>query len=356
MDFKLVLWRGGMDRTTLRVNPKTRLPVYVLLTSSTDPQVSIKWRFDYPATGPSDIYALGVPPETYIEDRMPGEDGMRVFDAMAASRARIGDFRMIAMQRGSIYVAWRKGDRWRIDQYRPKRGKLHPTAEPKQGQSWDEWLEEQLAVCEQIPLFACDGAAVYRNSQRPPVAGEPVVWEASRDAAPQDFLSSEPSSSRPVSNLNIASLLYPDLLPKVGFEVEFDWKPADAPHLVVIKRSAQLASPEPLVGHEWYYVDPAKGYAVVRAELFNLPPDVPADPNAAFSRQTILLEGFKQSPQGFWYASTVHNSVPIVAADGVALPAGKAAKDSKSVIRYRLDFSSPIDDSLFEIGPDSQAR
>jgi hypothetical protein len=328
----------------------------VLLTSSTDPKVSIEWRFDYPAAGPSDIYALGVPPETKIEDKMPGEDGMRVLDAMAASRARIGDFRMIAAQRGSIYVAWRKGDRWRIDLCQPKDGRSDRDAMPGEGQSWDKWLEERLAVCEQVPYYVCDGKSVYRNSQRPAAAGKPVVWQVSRDAAPQDFLSSEPSSSRPMNNLNIASLLYPDLLPQLGLDIEFDWMPAEAPQQIVIKRSAQLASAEPLVGHEWYYVDPEKGHAVVRAELFNLPPDVPADPKAAISRQTIVMEDFQQSPQGFWYASTVHNSVPVAAADGGALPAGKAARDSKSTIRYKLDFSSSIDDSLFEIDPDSQAR
>ncbi len=78
-----------------------------------------------------------------------------------------------------------------------------------------------------------------------------------------------------------ASLVYPDLSPKRGWEFAFETKPAEAPGQVLLKRSTGVTWPQDALGHEWYYLDPSKGYAVVRAELFNLPRDVPANPRAA---------------------------------------------------------------------------
>src|SRR5450631_2782008 len=98
----------------------------------------------------------------------------------------------------------------------------------------------------------------------------------------------------------IASLLCPDLSPKPGWGFEFDAKPADAPGCVLIKRSAGASFPKGAIGHEWYYLNPAKGYSVVRAELFSLPPEEKAEP-VATRGQNLRMEDFRQSPQGFWY-------------------------------------------------------
>lgn len=106
-----------------------------------------------------------------------------------------------------------------------------------------------------------------------------------------------------------------------------------------IKRSAQLATKEPTVGHEWYYLDPTKGYAVVRAELFNLPAGAPADPKADSGRQTIRLEDFQQSPQGFWYPKVIHDTARRM-----------------SSVHYHFDFSVALPDWLFVVDEASKSR
>ena len=88
IEFQMTLWRGDMNQATLRVDPETRLPVYLLLMSPKNAKESIKWQFDYPADGPTDIYALGVPRETKIDDRMPSKDALAVLRAIAKSRER----------------------------------------------------------------------------------------------------------------------------------------------------------------------------------------------------------------------------------------------------------------------------
>lgn len=359
IEFHMGLWRGEMNQATLRVDPDTRLPVYLLQVSPKDPTQSVKWEFDYPSDGPANIYALGVPREIKIDDRMPADEVQRVLAAMAASRARLGDFRLIvgkappalgnsaASYPGFGFVVSRKGNRWRVDSFWPQ-VELDGLAK---GQDWVERFEEQLKLDPPKPLYVCDGQTVWKNSNFQP--GAQPQWELTRHPAPQDLMSGEGlgmMSAAPY--VKLGSLLFPDLSPKPGWGFEFDAQPADALGCVLLKRSARLATAEPLTGHEWYYIDPAKGHAVVRAELFNLPADRPADPIASPARQTMLLEGFQQSPQGVWYCSVVHNTMAAPPGNG---PQGNGqAQSSKTTVRYHFDFDAELLDTLFTLATPEQ--
>lgn len=143
------------------------------------------------------------------------------------------------------------------------------------------------------------------------------------------------------------SLLYPDLTPLPGWEFEGDMHPADAPGCVLIKRSTRVTWPPGTMGHEWYYIDPAKGYAVVRAELFNLPPGAPALPETSQFRQTIAMDEFRQSPQGFWYPTAINAAMPFGPANNPQPPGG--SKQLRSAVRYHFDFETELPDALFEV-------
>ncbi len=189
----------------------------------------------------------------------------------------------------------------------------------------------------------CDGGTVWENVARRP--GVPQVWERSKHTAPQDLMSGETSAGAITASadLRVAALVYPDLSPKAGWLLEFDPAPADAPSCVLIKRGARLATREPQVGHEWYYIDPVKGHAVVRIERFDLPPDVPADPKAANGGDLILLEEFQLSPQGFWFPTVVRerNSAALVVGNKQA-----ATADFSKTVRYAFDFDAELPDEL----------
>jgi hypothetical protein len=252
---------------------------------------------------------------------------------MAASRAKLGDFRLTVTTVRSLpranailpaqgSVVSRKGNHWRIDSSWPMAGANAPR-----------------------PLYVCDGTRVWKNAN---VQGDgPPQWEPARHPAPQDLMSGEGLGALPLApHVKLASLLYPDLSPEAGWGFEFDPQPAEAPGCVLLKRSARLATAEPLTGHEWYYIDPAKGHAVVRAELFNLPTGKPADPSASPTRQTILLEDFQQSPQGAWYCCVVHNST---STSGNEPGSNGRARSSKTTIQYQFNFSAELPEDLFTI-------
>jgi len=116
---------------------------------------------------------------------------------------------------------------------------------------------------------------------------------------------------------------------------------------VLIKRSAHIATEKPTVGHEWYYIDPAKGYAVVRLEAFTLPANVPADLKAAPDRQSVRMEDFHQSPQGFWYPSLVRDGMPL--SHGPNQKVGSKVQRLTTTVHYHFDFDVPLPDSLFLI-------
>jgi hypothetical protein len=358
IEFRMTLWRGDMNQAILRVDPKTKLPVSLVNMAPTNPKNALTWHFDYPEHGPTDIYALGVPRDTKIDDRMPSNDALKVLGVMVGSRGAIGDFRLLVHEYSNYgdfgSVVWRKGERWRVDSYW-NAGDVAPVGEPPKGEDWAKWFEARLKRTKLIPIYVCDGRTVWLNSD--PLPGAKPRWKVSPHVAPQDLMSGEGAGSLPLgANVKIAALLFPDLSPKAGWGFEFDAQPADAPGCVLLKRSARLAMEKPQVAHEWYYVDPAKHHAVVRAELFILPPESPGDPNAARQRQTIRMDRFQQTKQGFWYPAVVYDTILGGAQIelnkeqvGRPAPAG-ALPPVKKTIRYHVDSAADLPDSLFTVG------
>jgi hypothetical protein len=360
IDFEIKFYRVEYYSGTLRVDPETRLPVYMLTKASQDATKSKKFSFDYPADGPADIYALGVPAKIKIDDRMPPKDCQQVLSAMAASRERIGDFRLIVAVEGSwvpSQIVWRKGDKWRIDICQSENSLPQNMwgSKPPDGLGWGDLSAEKLKLSWLGPNFICDGRMVYQNTRQgdiaryndPKAKGPPkVTWQvAPLYITPQELLSGGGDGSLPLAMFaKFASLVYPDLTPKEGWGFEFVPHPAGAPGCVLIKRSAETTMQT--IAHEWFYIDPAKGCAVVRIERFSIPLDAPADmpvdPNASANRDAHRMEDFQQSPQGFWYPKSIHY-------ENRSQNVNPRVRFLESTVHYHFDFDVELPDSLFAV-------
>ena len=369
IEFEVEVARGQYKLGILRVDPATRLPVYMLLRSSSeDAAKSIKFAFDYPADGPADIYALGIPAKVQIDDRMPPADCQQVLREMAASRARIGDFRLVVAVdppgRGVSSVVWRKGNKWRIDVCQAE-GTLPQNksgAMPPDGLGWGNPFAEELKLRWAGPNLICDGRMVYQNTRdavtswynNPKAKGPPpATWHAAPpNVAPQQLLSGAENDYLPCAEYaRIASLVYPDLVPIINSGFEFDPRPADAPGCVLVRNSVPLTNGT--VAQVRHYIDPARGCAVVRKEVFDLPPAAPVDPSDAVDRDTYHMEDYEQSPQGFWYPRLIryeNTSKP----RGQDQKAGSEARHSEITVHYHFDFRVEIPDSLFDISAAGQ--
>jgi hypothetical protein len=323
----------------------------------------MRYDYTYSGDGPADIYALGVPAGTKIDDRMPPKDAARVLEAIAAGRARIGDFRLVVAELRERprdnspggFIVWRKGDRWRIDMCDRENQAGDRTAKPPDGQGWGDPFLEKLKLSWAGPLYLCDGQTVYRNANLPwqrsgKKDANPVAWKREEQIAPRDLLSGEGRARVGLaSNVKIASLVYPDLSSVKDFE--FDPRPPAMPGCVLIKWSA-LGNVKPMMTYpQWYYLDPTKGYAVVRVEQFEIPPGAPADPLTARWRETTRLEDFQQSPQsqqlpqGFWYPRTVLRSE--VDLEPRFQKGAPEVRHSSFTVHYHIDFNVALPDSLF---------
>ncbi len=346
IEFDMVLWRGANNLATLRVDPETRLPVHLVFASADDTAETVTWEFDYPQSGPADVYALGVPEDTRVVDlRLPAE-AQEVLDAMAAGRDRMGEFRMLVAPSPGFfgYAVWRKENQWRVDICYTQ-GRQWPTAEMPVTAEQDAWFADQLSRVCQVPLYRCDGRTVWSNANVLPEATP--TWEVSTLVAPQNLMLGEGLGSLPQArHIKLASLLYPDLTPRSGWQFEFVANLDDDCELVLVKRSATLATSEPTTGHEWYYIDPQKGHCVVRVELFNTSRDAVADPESSQVRQSILMDEFEQSASGVWHCGTINDTTPILN------QRGQSADESFTTnVRYFADFEVKLDDSLFQALP-----
>jgi len=347
IEFQMVLFPGKANQATLRVDPETRLPVYLFVTSPDDASLSHKWEFDYPEDGPTDIYALGVPREAKIDDRMPSDEAQRLFDAMAASRAMIGDFRLMVAEdeEDRVFIVCRKGDRWRVDVC----GGLDPR-EPAVDQAVSDWFAELLKRSNPIPLYICDGKTVYRNPSLGRSAEEDVQWrKVGRYVAPQELMSVGWVNYTGLAfapYVKLWELVYPDLTPDGDATFELDRRPPDAPGCVLTKRSCEMTDRS--VWHEWCYIAPAKGHAVVRAEIFGVPANTPPDPEASTERWSMRMEDFRQTTSGLWYPTVLRNTGFVV--DREDEMAGRKPTPRTTTVYYHMDCDADLPDSLFTIG------
>jgi hypothetical protein len=349
IDFDLVLARGAAKYGALRVDAETMLPVALGLSTAQGAKPLQVWQFDYPPEGPKDIFALGVPHGIPIESHLLSEAATRVVDGMTASRALVGDFRLLVAAKPQAfpnYFVWRKKDRWRVDSGRMMTADAVPSP-PAGSAEWDAWWQEQLAQTRACPWYVCDGQAVFENADPAGfLNGGPLKWKRSESVGPSDLSSGDRSGQLPYP-VRFERLVYPDLTPAPGFTLELDVQPRNAPGCVLVKLSATSTNPRYPAAHEWYWVDPSTGHALVRVEKFSLPAAVPADPAKSRSRQTTVMKEFQKSPQGFWYPGVVEDSLPM--SEIGKAPADGAQRTIKTEFHYYFDFDSEIPDAVFDV-------
>ena len=126
LDYALMLKILGQEqpiRILFRVDPNSKLPHFCRVSGQRDGRAfSTEATFDYPESGPEDMYALGVPRDAKLVDRVPTDDVARLIAGVAAGRVRFDDFRAVVIhnRRG---VWWR---RLHARDHSPQR-KSHPS-------------------------------------------------------------------------------------------------------------------------------------------------------------------------------------------------------------------------------------
>jgi hypothetical protein len=319
---------------------------------------------DYPATGPADIYALGVPKTAKMVDRSLPSDVEQLVAAVVA-RSRWADKRFSAVVVESydgrpwwdgqcMFRVWSSGFRWRVDRsvgyYRPPGEPIPTGADPA------AWWRQKAEKQQFRPETRCDGTWRWRYDpkRRSPTAAE-IAAGASRkvmviesnqkervDSVRKDayyeaypiMMMGHPtnSASPPPLGMGIDA---PD------FDAGVDPKPKTGPPNTILLQvrdpnwkpiTSQYGYRGPQMWRLWFF--PKMGYLLVRWEEL-----VPSEGKEEIIGGSVI-EDAVQAPDGRWYPTIVRRLK--------AIRHMESDKREDQILRFYYDFAADMPDSLFE--------
>ena len=324
---------GKTATATVRVDPERKLPVFLQLSAAGE---TLRYDFDYPAEGPADIYALGVPRESRVDDQLPSLETSRIARVVEAGRKDLdGYFAVVYEYLTQARLVWRKGDKWRVELYL-FRGDPRDLHSPAPGEDIIGWWKGQMKGndAEFHPLFVCDGSRIWRYSKE---AG----WNRARFVAPgkgHDAATSFADANR--------YLLEFHAYPRIGAGGRFVDDPAqgskkaatDSPRKPQksVRTLFQVGNAEIL--NERLWLDPDHGFATVRSESdFHLSPEEVQERNPVVTA-VDEFDMFRRTPRGVWYPTLWRSKQ--FRRDGTQAYAGQA-------VHFAVDFRADIPSELF---------
>ncbi|MCA9076176.1 MAG: hypothetical protein KDA93_14195 [Planctomycetaceae bacterium] len=356
-EYSLVIRQQGPKPHTMkvRVDADTLLPQTMTVVDG-DHDASMTVRFDFPETGPQDIYALGVPRDTEIVDHSPHElagDRKQLADAIRQAAEGFDDYRALAILSdpdlpwhvGTPMLVWRRGN-----QSRTEIGSIDPDAPLPTDIPGDDadqvgWWKERCNSLWFMPVQVFDGDKTFsaqfvspesehRHLEHPHVRRR-QDW-AVTGWREESFRSEWPARTAPIVwtySQNIEGRLESPL-----YKIEVIDEPTDsAPQAIRIKA---VSAPDGLNrADEWnYLLDPDKGYALLHSTTASY--TIEAGEKTLNSSDEQTFDDWKQSPRGYWYP-TLYTS------KSSYMQNGEQVRNTARV-RYDLDFDVEMPDTLFE--------
>jgi len=326
----------------VRVNaddPGKFLPDSATLTSG---KLKVTIGFDYPAEGPADIYALGVPRDAPLEDRTPPPDLKRILKIVEENRRNFGEYLAVAGRGGMIRLIRCKGGKFRVD---IGMGEVKFVATASDLEKW--WREHARETLPQGAIL-CDGRNVYNRDPGQPKQG----WKPFapvREGEGRTWAESFGNASGCLVDL----VAYPGNLDlqSVAFSPQYtallDAKgengPAGSVRIEVQRAKSDNANDRNSYHREEYWLQPKYGYAVVKHVTSDCPV-VDEDPQRKEKQIIHEYEGFLLTPHGIWYP-TVSRWKNASYTENKNKPGGVEFHDQ--VTYFYLDFTAKLPDELF---------
>jgi hypothetical protein len=350
----------------IRVNPEKMLPSSWTITQGkfevTQPDsktvtreaVKVEIAFDYPAEGPVDIYALGVPRDAPVEDRMPPPDLNRIIKIVQQHRRDFGDYLAVAggYSRDESYIVHLircKGDKFRVDEG------IGDTRHVASGDEMEQWWRGRGKELLLAGAALSDGRRAYEHSF---VKSEPW-WKPSMDHVSQGDGRAAAAGVRVSAGISNAAEFFVDLLaypPRLDpqqlassplWTTHFDPKGENGPAgsvRVELQLAHQSRPDDRSAFHkEEFWLQPKYGYAVVKHVTSDCPA-LDADPRRKDKQLVYEYDGFRQTPRGVWYP-TVSRYKNAIQSKNKSKPDGIEFHDE--VTYFHLDFTAELPDELF---------
>ncbi|HQR09184.1 MAG TPA: hypothetical protein PLN21_20350 [Gemmatales bacterium] len=313
---------GPSITNVVRVDTQTRLPisftVKVLMTQPAVQVTELRFAIDYPATGPLDIYDLGVARTSKYVDRIPPDDVERTVHAIKLNRETFDSYHglLVYSNQQPFAQMWRKSMKWRIE-YSKKATLLAQPVGLTDPTSW--WMDQAKTVTWRASEV-CDGTTIYKPDGKNFLPDEQNINNYVTQSFDRDFglIGMERGDARHVMPEIIG---YP--IPQVGFQqVSVEVKPTPEKGPVdTFQLLTHFTTQRQGIAHlQRFWVDPSRSYLVMRHEIG----EWDTRPEHLDWRQ---IERMNRTPSGIWYPQVV--------------------KGTSGTMHFYLDFKAEIPDELF---------
>jgi hypothetical protein len=355
LDYRLTVSRSDLPdplQMLFRVDAKARLLRLCRVTGREKGQpATCEMQFDYPQTGPADIYAVGVPRSAPLVDRVPAGDLKRIFDSLRAGRERMDNYRAICVDiaegidndwwtNETPRLFYRKGDRFRSDGVIARPGDAAPS-KPAADADMGKWWHNRLASFRCYPHTVIRGSTTYHSRVAPvtdPDGSQHV-----------DLVSVDPSeSSGEIFPAEYSMMPEFGCRPPTGIggqdsEPVINLHPADGPKGCILLSVRYTSQRDRINGkgigipdESRFWLDPARDDIVLRWDILHFDASGKETPVAGGS---YTVEETARSPQGVWYATKIRRK------NAGRTAGGKAIDD---VYHLYVDFDADLPDKLFD--------
>ena len=337
---------------TFRVDPETRLVRSMAMTQEEDGKPTFAGyeeivEFDYPAEGPADIYALGVPRDAEIDDR--AGSFARVVAANVAGRKSLTSYCAVverswgepdAFLEQAPHRLWRKGPQWRLEMGLPTPKAVEAAAAIRDAETLPDdfgtapWWSNLLGHFDICPKEVCDGKTIYRTRSSDP---EKLEWEFVEQSSPDVTLVRGSAAEFAIERHAYPLLMIPSERFRGTLRAPPEHGPPGSVTLIVVP--AKIDREGCIVTH-LFQLDPGRGYVALQRSVYEQTIGADGFVEDISIREQYVNEQFLQSPDGTWYPTIVRRKNALdLDNDGT--------KESDEVYRFWVDFDAEMPDSLF---------
>jgi len=325
--------------TVYRVDPETNLPVTAVYGTG---KARRTVAFRYPDSGPTDIYALGVPDDMKLVDRVPPPELDRILDRRLEARKNFDSYYGVIVwvrdgthwsRSTQVKRIWRKGLRWRVEFEEGPRDQDELDAVwkreiPADGVDPQTWWFEEVKRRRFRPVLVSDGKEAYRFKQKvievknkrgqKVQAGETLPAE-------KDYMSLNPMDPTPSGIIHPEYHVYGSIgVPSSKSEARLTPEPQKGPRgTVLVDVRRHRAQPKPTQNDlSRFWIDPLENGMTRRWQMFS-----------QFGEEKLLLQeevlSTARTPKGYLYPTQLR-------------------RDENGVTYFYLDFEAALDDSVFD--------
>jgi hypothetical protein len=351
------------------VDPDTHLPLRLGMIDQSSKKIMVHEQYDYPDSGPKDIYALGAPKTARIIDCSLSSEVEQLAKATVAAGCRENIQFSALIVRSTReehwgYRVWKKGLLWRIESSVNPLVRRSDNLPPKDTDQ-AEWWKQKAEKVQFMPTALFNGKWhwIYSRETRHPNKAEIdagmdkdvwiIVWTKKERLLP--WLRDRYWQEVPLSNMGHPTTcddLPPSGLPIYGeggigspspyYLTTIDPKPKHGPpNTILLELRNPIWKQAGSREENWgipqtinFWIDPERDYLVMRREGIVTQEGMEEISGGSW------IEKLTQNPQGRWFPTIIHNLVRYKEPDGNGL--------EDEILQFYYDFDATMPDSLFE--------